>query len=576
MGFKQLLDSLKLSSKEAIVDGEKDSLNTVKKYLHINRDVEIDLYEMIDVVGKSDKPSLILLLGNVGDGKSHLLARMWEQLPHLMEKFKVHNDATESVFKNKTYLENLAEVFQPYSDESLKSSSSPVKTIIAINLGTLTNFLEEAGNEFTMLRHFIFNNHLLDQDNPDTNKELNEIFSALNLTDYHIFTLSEDSAKSKVFIDIIDRITKRTNENPFFKEYKDTYSNHPNSSLCPVKYNFDLLSKPTVQEALSTLLVKVILADKLIIPVRLLMNLIFDLVVPPEFSPLTDDEIQSVTVSAEYKKRFYRHTLTVLLFESAATSNILKSFSKYDPVSSTDENLDEMIIKLSTIAAPALYFKNSNLLDSTDPLLDQIADLTINQTISLFLRLHFFNKSLTNQDEVFKSFLKNLYDFNSGKKRELLNLYKQVSYAVYQWNGTTRSEADYINLDIGRKQSTFKISQKLQLQYAPMTVHIPNNAVLNKFLKTINITFQVQGHNKNFSLEIDYPLYQLIGKINKGYRPNRIDKSIHVKFTQFVSELVKYESETKELIIQEFNGENRRQFKLAFIPGFDDFQFTEA
>lgn len=114
------------------------------------------------------------------------------------------------------------------------------------------------------------------------------------------------------------------------------------------------------------------------------------------------------------------------------------------------------------------------------------------------------------------------------------------------------------------------------MHFAPIPVTTETPEVLENFSNTLVTSFQVQPDSKIFNLEIDFSLFQLIVKINKGYRPNRVDKSIHVKFTQFVNALINCKSETKELIIQAFNGETRHKYKLSFIPGFDDFQFSET
>lgn len=574
MGLKQLLDNLKLSAKDAVIDGERDSLNHLKRYLHIDRTVEHDLGRIITKVNNADHSSLILLLGNVGDGKSHLLSRMWEIHGDALNNFHVHNDATESTYKNKTYLENLAEVFGPYRDSLLNNHTNKVKTIIAINLGTLTNFLEQAGSEFNALKTYVEENHLVDLHTQRTDLTQNKSFVALNLTDYNIFDLGNQGAHSKVLLNIIEKITIKSDKNPFFRAYIETYRGYRATQLCPIKYNFDLLSKPNVQNAISELLIKVILADKLIISVRLLMNLVYDLIVPADFSSLTEVEILRKTTEIDYKEHFYKHTFTALLFDSQETSNILKSIHHYDPLCEGNEYLDELVIKISTAENAEEYFDQNGLLDLNDPFCGIINVLSIPHRIALFLRLQFLSNFRDRLGvDGYSSFINYLYQFNVGSKKELLNLYKEVQYAIYQWNGTTKKGIESVNLDIGRKQSTYQILQKLQLQFSPLPMPEQTVEVMSKFMKNLRVAFQVQSYSRQFILEIDLSLYQLILKINKGYRPNRIDKSVHVKFTHFVNELTKFESENKELVIQEFNGEERKKFKLTFIPGFEDFQF---
>ena len=577
MNFKQHLDTLRLSAKEAIVDGEKNSLDELKTYLHIDRPIEEDLSKIISNAVATTFSSLILLLGNVGDGKSHLLARMWQKHPELLTHFRLCNDATESIYTNKTYLQNLAEVFAPYSDENIISTSNQIKTIIAINLGTLTNFLEECSEGFSQLRQYVIDNQLIEQQFQQNEIKPHSIFFALNLADYHIYSLSEEGAKSDVLSNIIQKITRPVDSNPFFRSFQATYATHPDPSACPLYYNYQLLGKQQVQTALNRLLVKSIVTDKLIISVRLLMNLVYDLIVPPDLSSMSDEEIKVLVVSATFRQDFYPHTLPAILFESTTTSTIFRSFSKLDPVSDENEQLDEIIVKLSSTTEPSVYFEKLNLLEVDDVLFANLNKLTTKQRIQLFLRLSFIHGGFgLMEDTNFNGFIKYLLDYNRGNTRNLLPLYRMVSNAIYQWNGTTKLSADFINLDIGSKQGAYKVSRNLHLEFVPVALNTASAGKLNRFMDSLTLRFSVQNHaEKYFELGIDFLLFQLVVLINKGYRPNRIDKDTQVKFSKFVNEIIRYKSETKELTIQEFNGETRKKFKLTYTTGFNTFQFTQ-
>ena len=63
---------LKKSSMEA-VDNES-SFSEFKQYMHVHRQVEDDLKGIIEKAKESTKKSLVLVCGNVGDGKSHLIS----------------------------------------------------------------------------------------------------------------------------------------------------------------------------------------------------------------------------------------------------------------------------------------------------------------------------------------------------------------------------------------------------------------------------------------------------------------------------------------------------------------------
>ena len=578
MGFKQLLDTLRVSSKEAIVDGEKDSLSELKQYLHIDRTAENDLSGLIRKIDAAGQSCLILLMGNVGDGKSHLLAKMWERHKAILDTFQVHNDATESIRMDMTYIENLAQVLHPYSDEYLLTSDErpSCKTIIAINLGTLANFLDERGTAFTQLRKFVDAHHLVDEQLELSTMPVETHFAALNLTDYQIFELEDRKAHPFVLAKILEKLTLRSSENPFYRAYEQTYQHHPNPSTCPVRYNFDLLSQKPIQQLIGNLLIRAILEDKLIISVRLVMNLLYDLIVPPELVTLSDEEIRQLVCGPADAKTFYGATMSVLLFESHNTSSILKSFAKHDPVSMSSAQLDEQVIKLSTASQPEQQFITSGVLSGDDALYRHIPSLSIDERIQLFIRLSYISGKISmDTDGIFADYLGYLYDFNMGERKALQPLYLLIEQALYQWNGSTQPSSKMIVLDIGRRQSSFKVSRNLPVEAAPVAVERPEGKRLDRFSKTLKIGFSVShGVGEATKLDLDFQLYQAMVMVQRGYRPNKVDRNLFVKFSEFVNKLINHQSATKALTIEEYSGQKKTKFTLSYTEGFQDFHFN--
>jgi DNA phosphorothioation-dependent restriction protein DptF len=299
--------------------------------------------------------------------------------------------------------------------------------------------------------------------------------------------------------------------------------------------------------------------------------------VPAELSNLSDAEIMERTLQPINAVKFYQNTLPSLLFANAGTSPLLKSISHYDPLNSSEKQ-DEIVIKLGTSIDAREYFREYGILSENDSLYDILSLLDTEMRIHLFLRLHILlgkNDQLKLIDIDFTTYLKNLYNYNIGRIRELRDLYDQTELAIYQWNGSTAAGSDFINIAVGRKQSKYNISQKINLEYSPDILISSSVTTLEKFSTSLFVTYKVKSEVKKFGLEIDFKLYELIIKINKGYRPNRVDKSVQVKFAQFVEKLVKYNSQLKELVIQQHNGESRKEFRLSYVAGFGDFEFKE-
>ena len=149
-GFIQTLSQLKESSKHAIIDGEVYALNKLKEYLHVQREVELRLSNIIEAAQVVNKAQLILVCGNVGDGKSHVLSYLNKKITN---QFKIHNDATESFNPDESFTDTLDDLLEGFRDENLGESTD--KIILAINLGTLNNFIDTKGENYQTLKTFV-------------------------------------------------------------------------------------------------------------------------------------------------------------------------------------------------------------------------------------------------------------------------------------------------------------------------------------------------------------------------------------------------------------------------------------
>ena len=104
--FVNEMTRLKKSSSDSI--DNVDSFDGFKEYMHVVRDAEKDLKEVLRQVNNGAKKTLILLCGSAGDGKSHLLSYLKNSdAENLLKDYIIHNDATESNAPEKTDIEIL-------------------------------------------------------------------------------------------------------------------------------------------------------------------------------------------------------------------------------------------------------------------------------------------------------------------------------------------------------------------------------------------------------------------------------------------------------------------------------------
>ena len=135
------------------------SFDEFKRYLHVLRPVETELRDLLIKINGSNRKTLVLLCGSAGDGKSHLMSYLRNaDQGHLLDSFEIYNDATESSAPQLTSIDTLSEKLSPFNDENYRTDDG-FKMILAINLGTLNNFIEsEKGKAFSALKKYVEDN----------------------------------------------------------------------------------------------------------------------------------------------------------------------------------------------------------------------------------------------------------------------------------------------------------------------------------------------------------------------------------------------------------------------------------
>jgi DNA phosphorothioation-dependent restriction protein DptF len=561
------LSKLKESSQEAVENS--NNFSVFKKYLHVNRPIQNDLFNALKNSEKKSASQLILLCGSVGDGKSHLLAYMNQNEADLMSQYKIHNDATESFDPTKNSLDTLAEVLSPFSDTNVKISNE--KLILAINLGVLHNFLESeyATESYNYLSSFINESNIFNTTVISENLS-NENFHLISFSDYHPYEITMNSPKSDYFMKIFERITNNVDENPFYQAYLNDLSKDYKG---PIISNYRLFSRTDVQEALAQLLIKAMIKYKVIVSTRALLNFIYDIIVPSNI----DENLSFATLLEETE-----YLMPNILFGSPERSSLLKVMSKLDPIHYRFEIIDNIIIELNNSTQITDVYRKYLNLEGITEWADLLNDLgpffemsqstrqILNTTL---IRLAFFlAPDLANdfKDEAYEKYMSYLYAFNVGVPSGLRDIYREIEKAVYYWKGQPLKDSNYIYLD--DTLSSMKISQELKLK--PGIAHLKkreNLGVFSRFKNTIVLAYQDTNQENSVELEVDFPLYRKIEKVLNGYRPNKKDKEDAIQFTEFLDKLMKIGRKHEE-ILAHYIAEDLK-FKLEYDSFFEQFTF---
>ena len=575
----QELSKLKESSKEAV-----EGLNTFSKfktYMHVNRDVQDELQQIILAADKEESAQLILVCGSVGDGKSHIISYFKNKHSDVMSNFTLHNDATESLEPNKTSMDTLNDVLDNFSDEKIGTSTE--KLILAINLGTLNNFIDsEYGKRFTVLQKYVESKKILEKSIIENRFDSSSNIQFINFSDYNLYTLKDGKVQSKYIKELINKITNPSEVNDFYNSYKENCSNCKNKDKCPIKANYELISEDNVQNAIVDLLVQCIIKKKIIISTRALLNFMYDLIIARSYidvnSPMFKDKI------GKLKNEEYINSLTPnIIFDHKELSFIFNALSTLDPLNVRNEKVDDFIIKFNNSTELIEFF--DHYIDYPKGYIEKINNVNFDELegrriktnlLKLFIRSYYLcgkGDLFSLNDEVYENFIKYLYFWNKGDKAKLIGLYGEIKDGILKWNG--ESEKNHLNIFVGKTQVKYKVSEKLELKADTSSLPINKDSELIKFLTEMEIRYKGDNLDTSCSIDIDYSLYDLLIRVGNGYRPNKKDKNNFIKFIEFINKIECAGSQNNQLTFTEKNREENKKYRLEFDEEFEIYRFVE-
>jgi DNA phosphorothioation-dependent restriction protein DptF len=563
--FLYQLAKLNDSSKEVIQNSKE--LDDFKNYLHVERKIQNDFEEKVLEVFHNNKCELILLCGSVGDGKSHLLAYMNENYSEIMDKFIIHNDATESFDPHKNSIETLAELLRPFSDKNIKYSSE--KIVVAINLGVLNNFLESefAKENYSELSMFIKNSKIFDEQTLSNNIS-EDSFHLISFSDYQMFELNKEGVSSNYFSSIFEKIVQQEESNPFYQAYLKDLNNFTNN---PLLINYELFQRKEVRDFVIEILIKAIIKHKAIFSTRALFNFIYDILVPSNIEEKL--EMKSGIDLTE-------NLLPNLLFASEGKSALLKIINKFDPINIREVKIDEILIGLNNSINIKEFcftiFKEGYLQSWFDSLknLGAFYDLSgdnkslINKTLIRLGRIVSYI-DITEEDLVYKDYINYLYNYNIGDLRAYRHLFEEVKDAVFLWRGSPNSSAGSIY--INESLDAIKVAQNLNVYPSSTNRNSLEEYRNDRFKNSITLAYEEKNSKDIAYLQMDYPLYLIIRSVLKGRRPSKKDKEEAIKFIEFIDKLIEINNNGEEVLVHHVK--DKLTFKLKIDSVFGDFVF---
>ena len=569
LSLKEALFPLKESSMSAIADADCESFDDVKEYLHLNRVIESDLVTLLRAVKESGSKKLFLVCGNVGDGKSHLLASIRIAQPELLAGVTLHNDATESSEPDATFIDELNNLLEPFSDPNLVQGNE--KIVLAINLGTLNNFLSaDEESKFSELKAYVRDKNILEVGEiAECQFDEGSPFQFVNFCDHNLFSLTEDGPTSEIIETAIERIVSPAG--PFYEAYEDQKKNSPKN--CPICFNFAMLQSESIRKEISSLLIECIIRGEFSLSIRALYNFIYELIIPIDLESL-DSQAMTKHINGYSSADFLRNIIPNYIFSHPELSPIFKQIQELDPASRRTETIDNTIIELMVSDAPLRVAAKYLPLDIIDDDMAQLlGDSSSDDTyVNTFIRTAFFWKKANTflfQKTKYDTYMELMYGWYSGSGKALKPLYKLVQLAITAWNG--QAEQGRINVDVGRQQLEYRTSEDISIKPDPFLPPEITSDNIHKFNTFLPVKFRVDG--KSIQLTVTYNLYALFCKIQKGYRTTSLDHSNFVVFDDFVQKIAQAGEGHKKVFFTESS--NRNQFVLE-LDNFGEFCFSEV
>jgi len=571
--FVSELSKLRKLSMESVENTA--SFDAFKKYLHVLRPVESDLRNLLNKVNAVNKKTLILLCGSAGDGKSHLISYLSNaDDAHLLDSFELYNDATESSAPQLTSIDTLAEKLAPFNDENCNTDDG-FKMILAINLGTLNNFIEsKKGKSFSALKKYVEAYDMFSTNIWPNSYHDNSVFQHVSFSDYQIFTLNDNGVGTAYLEELFEKVFRQADDNPFYK----AFCSNDSCTLCqkcPVRHNFEFMLDSAHQKAVINKIVEVVIKDKAIVSTREILNLIYDLLVHPDFD--YNAMCKAAASEVKYLTKYIQCTIPMLMYEFDDISPLVNTVRKHDRLKDRQAEMDvdmtrfhslENIYETFTEATQGTPFAKLN--ETTQiAILGGIKSELKKLVYRFIVRIRDLKGEIldTTQQQLFDEYIQYLYWQHSGNERKLLKLYEATQRAVLNWDG--KFDSDTICIDDSNDK--FWVLEQLHVSPCPYG-HKPETDEVLRFSTTLKLRFKKDDSDtQTAEISMDYALFEMISAMREGYRPTVQDKKQHTDFVSFVQRLIEFGNKASRISLVPKDGE--QSYKIVFEKNVFGYSF---
>ncbi|NHB88060.1 DNA phosphorothioation-dependent restriction protein DptF [Photorhabdus tasmaniensis] len=497
---------------------QRDEFDKLKEQLFVKQEIETELQRYLNVAKPGE---IIFLCGSSGDGKSEILTRCKSD-PRYQQRFSFHLDATHSFAPRQSAIDALNDLFSDHHQQSYP-------LLIGINTGMLANFAREGAECHQAIRSAI--DSFLSEQQEGSRLYRNGNCSFFDFEHYPKFQFNENKEYSLFIKTLLDNLTRDDDSNLF--QFIFRHDESVNSDLKEVA-NFKLLCMLGVQHVLITQLFKARLIKDQFVTTRTLLDFFHHLLMGPGY--IFDN-----------------------LF-TGAENDLIKKVSDFDPARLHTYELDQFILRYELglvdpelddflAALEPLHIKFDRQCVKPGDSASLVRLFWLLQHESLGNNYHrkfsaFFNESLFERYSEIWHLHKN-YTADSEQKKSLNRFYASDLIAGIQRYANRKAP------ELSMQKEEFFLGEFGGVKIIASVSLKPDwDAIRNKhtaFPTGFDVHLKV-GQNSLLPVRIGLNLFELLNKLNSGYRPNKYDKNAIVlldEIVEFIADQAKLSSEIK-------------------------------
>ncbi|MDU4840498.1 MAG: DNA phosphorothioation-dependent restriction protein DptF [Leclercia adecarboxylata] len=509
-------------SVKTTTDRSRDIYDDLKDYLYVEPEIESDFKGRLSTLQPGE---CVFLCGSSGDGKSEILSRYYENYKN---RYTFHLDATHSFSPNQSAIEALNELFD-------RAGEGHPPLVVGINIGMLANFAKEGAARHSDLRAVI--ERFLD------GKIRSEgLYHFLDFESYPKFRFNDDIGSYSSFMRrLLKQLTQPIDDNLF---HVIARGDELRQRDLRITANFRLLGNEKVQEIIITTLFKARLIKDQFITTRALLDLLHQLLVG-------------------------EHYIFDNLF-LAKDNELSQRISEFDPALIHTQNIDQFVLRYE-LNLPDIELDNFMVELATLGIIFSDSREKPGQAASV-LRLFYllkdcdFGNNYHHQfKQDFEEFLLNYYASvwlqhcqylgNNQNQQELRSFYvRELIPAIFTYANRNTPKISKRELSLGQfGQCCVSAPVEITADYSAIQrQHVEKNDQFSAYLKVNNQPLK--------SMEINLNLFELICKLNNGYRPNKYDKNAIVLLDEMIDQIRAYAK--KSVVLNYYEGDKSYRLGL--------------